>query len=153
MRHGEAAPAHPSQGDAERRLTESGRRECGAIARALRGRDLIPTHVYASPFARALETAEVVRAALGLDGPLAPLAPLVPGGPSGPALAVLDEHADEHHVLFVSHEPTVRTLGRALGVELPPFPTAGLAVFDGARAFLGRLDPRLGWREPTDLGY
>jgi len=156
MRHGQAVDAYSVASDAERRLTELGRRQSVAIAKALGARALAPTHVYASPFVRAVETAEAVTGALGLTGPVRPHAPLVPGHAGPKALSILDAHGPSDRVLLVSHEPTVRVLGGMLGrLELPPFPTSGVAVFDvdAHPRFLGRLDPELGWRGPDDLGF
>ncbi len=156
MRHGQSVEAYSAADDAGRRLTELGRRQSAAIARALEARSLIPTHVYSSPFVRAVETAHAVTSALGLPGPVRPHPPLVPGTASATALAVLDAHGEADRVLLVSHEPTVRVLGGFLGrLDLPPFPTSGVAVFDvdAEHRFLGRLDPELGWRGPDDLGF
>ena len=156
MRHGQAVDAYAATSDAQRHLTALGRRQSVGVARGLHGQGLVPTHVYTSPLVRAVQTAEAVAHALDLDVPIPAHAPLVPGSASASALSVLDAHADGDRVLLVSHEPTVRVLGGFLGqLELPPFPTSGVAVFDigESRRFLGRLDPERGWRPPDDLGY
>lgn len=151
MRHGEAVDAYAAASDSQRHLTSRGRTESASVAQRLLERGLVPTHVYTSPFVRAVQTAEVVAHALGLEVEVPAHAPLVPGGPSGPALAVLDAHDPDDRVLLVSHEPTVRSLAAAIGqVDLPPFATSGVAVFEVTETtrLVGRVDPHAGWRGP-----
>lgn len=157
MRHGAAVDPRQASSDATRHLTLAGREDTRRVAATLRVQGLVPTHVFSSPLVRAVQTAEVAAAALGLEGPIAAHPPLVPGGVSAHALAVLDARAEADTVLLVSHEPTVRVLSSHLaGIDFPPFPTSGVAVFERADTvrFLGRVDPRVNeWRGPDDLGY
>ncbi len=156
MRHGQAVDAYAAASDGQRHLTALGRRQSAEVALAMAARDLVPTHVYTSPLVRAVQTAEAVSHTLRLEVAIPAHAPLVPGGTTAKALSILEAHAPDDRVLLVSHEPTVRVLGGFLGqLELPPFPTSGVAVFEvgAARRFLGRLDPEHGWRGADDLGY
>lgn len=155
MRHGAAVDSRQAASDAQRHLTAQGRSDVARVAEALRAGGLVPTAVHTSPYVRAVQTAEAVAHTLGLEGPVPAHPALVPGGSSA-ALEVLENYGDGDRVLLVSHEPTVRVLSAELGgFDFPPFPTGGVAVFelDEARHFLGRLDPRVGWRDANDRGY
>ena len=66
LRHGEAEAR--ARSDAERPLTERGRKEVRRCAERLRGRPL--QYILASPYLRAQQTAEIVREVLGLALPL-----------------------------------------------------------------------------------
>ncbi|HWH16094.1 MAG TPA: class I tRNA ligase family protein [Candidatus Paceibacterota bacterium] len=69
MRHGEAennvAGILDSTDEKRWPLTEAGREQVRSTARALSGKGI--THIYVSPFARTKETAEILRAELGLS--------------------------------------------------------------------------------------
>lgn len=155
MRHGAAVDPSRAATDSQRHLTERGRAESRTAGRLMRKHGLVPTHLYTSPLVRAVQTAEVVAAALGLEGPIPAHPPLVPGGGSERAFGVLDAHVSDDRVLMVSHEPTVRALaGHLAGFDFPGFPTGGVAVFEVGETprFLGRIDPRVGeLRGPEDL--
>lgn len=156
MRHGEAVDPRRAASDSQRHLTRHGRAQSCKVALLMRDHGLVPTHLYTSPFVRAVQTAEVVAAALGFEGPIPAHPPLVPGGGSVQALGLLDAHAPDDRVLLVSHEPTVRVLSSHLaGVDFPGFPTSGLAAFEigETKRLIGRIDPRVGeLRGPEDLG-
>lgn len=64
LRHGEAVP-YGSCPDSERELTEHGRKEALSSAARLIGQPL--TAIYASPYLRAQQTAQIVREALGFE--------------------------------------------------------------------------------------
>ena len=64
LRHGEAEP-HGKRPDSERALTAHGREEVLRTAAELIGKPL--TAIYASPYLRAQETAQLVREALGFE--------------------------------------------------------------------------------------
>ena len=156
MRHGEAVDPRHAATDSQRHLSERGRADSRVVATLMSGHGFVPTHVYTSPFVRALQTAEVVAHVLDLDGPIPTHPPLVPGG-TIMALSILDAHHSEDRVLLVSHEPTVRVLSAHLArFDFPGFPTSGVAIFElgEANRFIGRIDPRVReLRGPTDLAY
>ena len=64
LRHGEAEP-YGSRPDSERELTAHGRKEVLGSAARLMGQPL--TAIYASPYLRAQQTAQLVREALGFE--------------------------------------------------------------------------------------
>jgi phosphohistidine phosphatase len=157
IRHGEASDPSASA-DASRYLTRRGREVSASVSEALAARGVVPTHIYTSPLARAVQTAEILAHAIAHPGPVVVHDPLIPNGTSARALAVLDRHADDHVVALVTHEPIVRALAAHLsgiGGAFPGFRTSGAAVIDVAddrAALVGRFDPStMRWREPSDL--
>lgn len=96
LRHAEAEEGLP---DSERPLTERGREQAIAAGRALANMDVPVDACVTSPKVRALETAALACAALGLDpvedGRLA-------GGPFDPREVV---EGRGEHVLLVGHDP------------------------------------------------
>ena len=161
MRHGQAVDSRLASTDAERHLTTLGRRESARAGAALRAQGMVPTHIYASPYVRAMQTACAVAQALGYEGEVPALSALIPGGAVARIGPTLEAHGAGDRILLVSHEPTVRALSAQVGnITLPPFPTSGVAVFERLESaqpesaqLLGRLDPRVGWRGPADLDY
>src|SRR5215213_3232555 len=58
--------------DRDRPLTDKGRKTQRDVSRFLRKRDLVPTMVLTSPWARAAETAEIIASELALPKPPVP---------------------------------------------------------------------------------
>ena len=108
LRHGEAEPR--ARSDAERPLTEQGRKEVRRSAEHLRGRPL--THILVSPYLRAQQTAEIVREALGLALPLTTVDWITPDDSPREAAKRLDAYPGE--CLLVSHNPLLGYLARLL---------------------------------------
>ncbi|WP_369959386.1 phosphohistidine phosphatase SixA [Pseudomonas benzenivorans] len=139
LRHGEAELQAPS--DAERALTAHGREEVAQVTVQLQGR-LLAT-ILASPYARAQQTAALVRDALGFAGPLLTVPWLTPDGDPRQVLAQLDRY-DAGELLLVSHQPLVGALGGLLihGHRQQPLPmqTASLAELDGELLAAGSMD-------------
>lgn len=99
LRHGDAFDAEPGQGDAERPLTEKGRRQSRAAGLALARLGVEIDVCLASPRVRARDTAELACAALEIA---VEIEPTLSGGPFDPrALAA----GRGEHVLLVGHEP------------------------------------------------
>ncbi|MEO4046644.1 phosphohistidine phosphatase SixA [Pseudomonas sp. CAU 1711] len=105
LRHGEAEPR--ARSDAERALTEHGRKEVRKSARRLRGEAL--AHILVSPYRRAQQSAELVREALGLDLPLTTLDWLTPD--DDPRQVAGRLYAYSGDCLLVSHNPLLGQLG------------------------------------------
>ena len=130
IRHGiaEAEPP-PGHEDEQRVLTDHGRRALRGIGRLLAAQDgPPPERIVASPLVRAVQTAEILAAAIEFDGPIE-IEPALGRGsvndildrvkragaaPVGPASAGT-------HLALVGHEPTMsQVAARLLG--LPAFP-------------------------------
>ncbi len=62
MRHGKAEPKKPGVADAERRLTDEGRRGVEAVAKLI---PFKPSIIFHSPLVRARETAEIIARVTG----------------------------------------------------------------------------------------
>ncbi|WP_439862745.1 phosphohistidine phosphatase SixA [Pseudomonas antarctica] len=128
LRHGEAEAHAPS--DDQRNLTEHGRGEALRSAANLIGQPI--SAIIASPYARAQQTAQLVREALGFEPEIRTEPWLTPD--SSP-LQVLEELDTDDNVLLVSHQPLVGSLISFLqhGHLRQPQPmyTASLAELEG----------------------
>lgn len=128
LRHGEAQ-GH-ARTDAERNLTEHGRAEVLRSAAHLIGEPL--SAIIASPYARAQQTANLVREALGFEPEIHTVPWLTP---ECSALQVLDKLETDDNVLLVSHQPLVGSLISFLQHGHPrqpqPMYTASLAELEG----------------------
>ncbi|MDB6446436.1 MAG: phosphohistidine phosphatase SixA [Mesorhizobium sp.] len=137
LRHGEAEP-HGARPDPERALTAHGREEVLRSAAELMGRPL--TAIYASPYVRAQQTAQLVREALGFEPELITVDWLKPETRPQKVLEHLD---DRDHVLLVSHNPLVGSLlGLAQHGHLQQpeqVQTAGLAELEGDLPLAGAM--------------
>ena len=133
MRHGEAAPGFP---DTARRLTPRGEQEaekmaCWLAERVAEGKLLTP-RIYASPYARAQQTAQRLCDVLGT--PLETLDFITPeDSPSAVGDWLLNQ-PEGAPIMLVSHMPLVGDLAGLL-VEGSPsqgigFPTAAIAEFE-----------------------
>ncbi|PRY66167.1 phosphohistidine phosphatase SixA [Vreelandella songnenensis] len=109
MRHGEAAPGFP---DSKRALTPRGEQEAAAMGHWLAKRteqgELAMPVVYASPYVRAQQTAELIAKALGC--PVATLDVITPDDdPAGVSEWLLNQ-PDGAPIMLVSHMPLVGEL-------------------------------------------
>jgi phosphohistidine phosphatase len=99
LRHGDAADATPEQPDAERPLTDKGRRQASAAGEALKRLGVEVDTCLTSPRVRARDTAALACAALGVE-------PEVEQQLSGGAFDAERLAAGRgEHVLLVGHEP------------------------------------------------
>ncbi|MFH0024788.1 phosphohistidine phosphatase SixA [Pseudomonas fluorescens] len=137
LRHGEAVP-HGSKVDPERELTEHGRKEVLSSAAHLIGKPL--TAIYASPYLRAQQTAQIVREALGFEPEILTVEWLTPESDLDYVVKQLDNLSN---VLLVSHNPLVGNLLSYLqhGAGHPPerVSTAGLAELESPELLIGSM--------------
>ncbi|WLH34214.1 phosphohistidine phosphatase SixA [Pseudomonas sp. FP2196] len=137
LRHGEAVP-YGSCPDSERELTEHGRKEALSSAAHLIGQPL--TAIYASPYLRAQQTAQIVREALGFEPEIRTVEWLTPEVDSD---KVTDQLVSVSNVLLVSHNPLVGNLLSYLqhGAGYPPekVSTAGLAELESPELLIGSM--------------
>lgn len=125
MRHGPAEERAATGRDADRALTFRGREVVARAAEELRRLRAAPvTRIVASPLARAIETAEIVRAiAAGTETAISIHPGLIPADEA--PVGLLDElAAGDIDVVVVSHQPTTETMVRHLGPELATGPSA-----------------------------
>jgi phosphohistidine phosphatase len=137
LRHGEAVP-YGSCPDSERELTDHGRKEALNSAAHLIGQPL--TAIYASPYLRAQQTAQIVREALGFEPEIRTVEWLTPEVDPD---KVTDQLVSVSNVLLVSHNPLVGNLLSYLqhGAGYPPekVSTAGLAELESPELLIGSM--------------
>ncbi|QXZ15965.1 phosphohistidine phosphatase SixA [Pseudomonas sp. AO-1] len=137
LRHGEAVP-YGSCPDSERELTAHGRQEVLSSAARLIGQPL--TAIYASPYLRAQQTAQIVREALGFEPEIRTVEWLTPETDPD---KVTDQLVSVSNVLLVSHNPLVGNLLSYLqhGAGYPPekVSTAGLAELESPELLIGSM--------------
>ena len=137
LRHGEAEP-HGTRADSERELTAHGREEVLRTAAELIGKPI--TAIYASPYRRAQQTAQLVREALGFAPEIRTVEWLTPD--YSPQV-VSEQLVSVSDVLLVSHNPLVGNLLSYLqhGAGYPPekVSTAGLAELEHNELLIGSM--------------
>jgi phosphohistidine phosphatase len=137
LRHGEAVP-YGSCPDSERELTDHGRKEALNSAAHLIGQPL--TAIYASPYLRAQQTAQIVREALGFEPEIRTVEWLTPEVDPD---KITDQLVSVSNVLLVSHNPLVGSLLSYLqhGAGYPPekVSTAGLAELESPELLIGSM--------------
>jgi phosphohistidine phosphatase len=133
LRHAEAEDSSPTGNDADRQLTEAGRKRMRLVGRAIASLEPRYDAVLISPLVRARETAEPVAAACGFTRDLLETDALLPH--ASPE-AVLDELAELRctSALLVGHEPHMgRLFGRLISggprIDMP-MKKAALAAFE-----------------------
>ncbi|UUQ66176.1 phosphohistidine phosphatase SixA [Pseudomonas fuscovaginae UPB0736] len=136
LRHGQAEPQRSS--DAERNLTAHGRQEVLHSAAHLIGQPLAA--IYASPYVRAQQTAQLVRDVLGFEPSIITVPWLTPDSHPSRVLEQLDS-AD--NLLLVSHQPLVGSLISLLEAghlrSPQPMNTASLAELEGDWPLAGAM--------------
>ena len=137
LRHGEAEP-HGKRPDSERALTAHGREEVLRSAAHLIGQPI--TAIYASPYLRAQQTAQLVREALEFEPEIRTVEWLTPDTDPD---KVTEQLVSVSNVLLVSHNPLVGNLLSYLqhGAGHPPekVSTAGLAELKGDELLIGSM--------------
>jgi phosphohistidine phosphatase len=138
LRHGEAVPYGSTPHDSERELTASGRKEVLRAAANLMGQPL--TAIYASPYMRAQQTAQLVKEALGFEPDIRTVEWLTPDIDPD---RVTDQLKSVSNVLLVSHNPLVGHLVSYLqhGAGHPPekLSTASLAELENNELLIGSM--------------
>lgn len=119
IRHSLAVDEGPGIVDEHRYLSASGRDRAQRVGARLRQLERAPGRIYTSPLVRAVQTAELIAAATGLDEPVVVLAPLAPGYPPELVARHLGELGDS--IALVGHMPAISALGAVLASR-PAFP-------------------------------
>lgn len=109
VRHGIAVDRQaPGIVDAKRPLTPKGMERIRLVGRGLLRLGVKPQRLYTSPWLRALQTAELLAAELGLEPPGSTEA-MLPSSPKSQVLALLNAE-EATSVALVGHEPHVSEL-------------------------------------------
>ena len=135
FRHGIAVELEEwERSDADRPLTDRGAKRVEQVAAGLKRLEVRPTHIFSSPFVRAVETARILQAASTLRSPVRQVEALLPNAPPEQLLLLLHDLPEASCVLFVGHEPH---LGSAVSVMLTgkpssafPFKKAGACLIE-----------------------
>jgi phosphohistidine phosphatase len=146
IRHGDAV-ASSLLGDSGRHLSVEGRRQASATGRALAEHHIRPSRVWCSPLVRAVQTAELVIAALEFGGVIEVRDDLYPDSDVDSLVQALGELPGEESVIVVGHQPYMSTVGSLLLNRAVQFPTGAAYCLQVE----GLHPPRvaLEWRWPT----
>lgn len=142
IRHAAAIDETLELRDPMRHLTQEGRMQAVALGDRLRWHDCTPTQIWTSPLVRAVQTAELVAAALKTNVLVEAVPLLAPGESARALLAIIGALPADASVLLVGHEPGLSGLG-ALLAGAPDF--AALAKAEAARLVDGTVRWRCAW--------
>jgi phosphohistidine phosphatase SixA len=137
LRHAEAVPIEPHDGDRQRALSPRGEQEAQAAGLWLATHGLRPERVLSSPTRRTDETTRLALAAID-NAPVPQLVEEIYDATPGELLVLLDQHADAGTVMLVGHNPGIERLVALLvegrSDEFRGMPPGGMAVLhlDGA---------------------
>ena len=110
VRHGDAGDKRSWAGDdAARPLSPLGVERSKALGRYLARASIRPTRIVTSPFARALQTADLVADALGMQERVVVDERLIPGFSMGDLRAILAAN-DSDGQMLVGHEPSLSSV-------------------------------------------
>lgn len=136
IRHAIAVERTPEMVDADRQLTDRGRRRFKQVVRGLRALDLRIDRILSSPWRRAAETADLALPLLRAGGSAAVCAHLTQS-PRTELLSAIAEAAVPR-VAVIGHEPwlgeliALLTTGEARHGETIPLKKGGVAILEGA---------------------
>ncbi len=142
IRHAAAVDETLALRDPHRHLTALGRDQARRLGDRLRWHDCAPTHIWTSPLARTVQTAELVAGALQATTCVECLTALAPDGAPRDVVAAVRALEPGAAVVLVGHEPSLSGIG-ALLVGAPDF--EGLAKAEAARIVDGVLRWRFAW--------
>jgi phosphohistidine phosphatase len=142
VRHAEAVAETLVLRDPDRHLTPRGREQARSLGDRMRWHDCAPTHIWASPLVRAVQTAELVANGLSSEAAVEIVPALAPDGSARDVVAAVRALASTCAVLLVGHEPSLSGIG-ALIVNDPNF--AGLAKAQAVRIVDGIPRWRFAW--------
>src|SRR5574341_635857 len=156
FRHGIAAVREEWTGkDADRPLTDKGKRRVRRAAAGLKQLDVRPTHMLTSPLIRAVETARLLHVTFAVGSPLQLVDELLPDAPPETMISLLHDLPPGSCVLCVGHEPhlgmtaSMLLSGRLSGAF--PLKKAGACLIElplPAKPGRGRL---IWWLTPSQL--
>jgi phosphohistidine phosphatase len=133
LRHGMAEEAHGGMRDADRALTEEGKKKLQSVLRRAHAVDVEPAVILTSPYRRARETAEVAVEALRGEATLVETSTLIPDSLPEAVWEEIRTHKSEARVMIVGHEPLLSSVyAYLLG--------AASVQIDVKKGSLGRVD-------------
>jgi len=105
FRHAIAEDAKPGHPDANRELTDVGRKKAAEVVKAARRAGVEPSLIVSSPYARAVETARIAADGFEYKGDVVRTETLVPHGSPEKVWAELRDYREESAILLAGHEP------------------------------------------------
>jgi phosphohistidine phosphatase len=151
IRHGDAVEDAPGLGDGGRWLTGKGRKQTRAVAAWLAESDKRrPVEIWTSPLVRAVQTAEIIAEAAGLEDAVSVHAALATHGDPRSVLRAIANHRPHKHgpLALVGHEPSLSLMAEQLLGEIgwPGFKKSGVLALswtgDGPATFRYVLHPK-----------
>lgn len=112
LRHGQAEKQ--ADCDENRVLTSQGEETIRRLGAVLRSRQILPTHLYASPYERTVQTAEILNQSLPQPLDLTTKKRLRCGAKTTKILALLEKHKKEDCIILVGHMPDFAEITQAL---------------------------------------
>jgi len=123
LRHGRADPALAGGSDADRKLTENGRRELLGVLEKAREAGTAPSMILTRPYVRAVETAEIAAEVLGYRGEIVTTESLIPEAAPERVWEEIRARKNESAILVAGHQPLLGHLVEYLTdsqTEMPP---------------------------------
>ena len=116
LRHGIAQKHAPKGNDADRALTEDGRRKLRQVLKAAAEAHVKPTLILSSSLKRAMQTAEIAKSVLDYNNEIVRSKALRPGASVEDVWQEIRVHKDEPGLMLVGHNPQFAELsGYLLG--------------------------------------
>jgi phosphohistidine phosphatase len=152
LRHGTAEDIRTGGSDFARKLTPAGREEVRHAIECARSA-MAPTLILTSPFARAMETAEIAAAVVSYTGNIVRTEALVPNASPDLVWQEIRSRPDESQILLAGHEPLLSQFTAYL-LNCPTLQVdmrkATLVRIDIDR-FAGKPSGLLKWVLPPDI--
>lgn len=114
FRHGIADDAQPGRPDADRALTDEGKKKVAEVVKAARRAGVQPSLIVSSPYVRAVETAKIAVEGFEYKADVVRLKTLVPHGSPEKVWAELRDYHEEVSILIAGHEPLLSHLAAYL---------------------------------------
>jgi phosphohistidine phosphatase len=114
FRHGIADDALPGSRDADRALTDEGRKKVAEVVKAARRAGVAPSLIVSSPYVRAVGTAQIAVDGFQYKGDVILTETLVPHGSPEKVWAEVRDYKEEASVLLAGHEPLLSHLAAYL---------------------------------------
>jgi len=114
LRHGIAEDGRPGGRDSDRALTAEGEEKLRRVLKRARQSGVAPGVILASPYRRAVETAQIATQILEYGGEIVKTQALVPNATPQQAWDEICSRRTEEAILLASHEPLMSSLAAFL---------------------------------------
>ena len=114
LRHGIADNGRPGGRDSDRALTDEGREKLRRVLKRARQAGVKPSLILASPYLRAVQTADIAAETLEYRGEIVKTQGLVPNASPQDAWQEICSRRSEAAILLASHEPLMSSMAAFL---------------------------------------